>query len=102
MTDEPERTRWNNPFPDTKPEEVTGTREEIATRYVIVRHIGGIPVRGYLIGSNDHAPIVAGVRDLVTAAYAVLDSLADRFEDSSEADALAALRAILEPPHAHP
>lgn len=87
-------TRWNNPYPETRPEEIQGTREEIAARRVVVRHIDGIPQRGYLIGDNDQAPIVRGVRDLVTAAYELLDELAP---DSNMYPAAFKLRAILEP-----
>ena len=62
----------------------------------MVRNVTGIPRRAFLMGESDHAPILRGVADLTTACYKVLDTLADRFEDSSESDALDELRAILE------
>ena len=68
----------DNPYPFPTAEEVEaapGTREEKSARFVITRHIKGVPQRGYLLGDCDHAPIYRGVRDLTTAIWALIDKL---------------------------
>lgn len=76
MTEEA-KTRWNNPAPTTAAAEIEsspGDRAAKAARFIVVRHIPGGPRRTYLIGDNDHAPILAGVRDLTAACFKVLDA----------------------------
>lgn len=68
----------HNPFPyptAAEVEQAPGSREEKAARNVVVRHIPGLARRDYLLGNNDHAPILAGIRDLTGACYALLDAL---------------------------
>jgi hypothetical protein len=89
----------NNPYPFPTAEEVEaapGDREIKAARNIASRRFDGIPKRGYVMGDCDHAVIVQGIHDLTTACYKVLDALDGRFEDSSEADALNEMRALLE------
>ncbi len=73
-----------------------------AARNIMVRNIPGIPRRAYLIGSNDHAPIVQGLVVFTGAVIALLDLL-DREPDApnprftqEEQNALGAVRLILE------
>lgn len=66
-----------NPYPNATPAEVEaapGGREIKAARNIAVRKFGGIPVRAFLLGENDHSPMLKGVVDLTTACYALLDS----------------------------
>jgi hypothetical protein len=72
------------PYPTAKDvEEAPGTREEKAARNIIVRHIPGVARRDYLLGNNDSAPILQGVRDLTSAVYQLLDQI-DQPEVSAE------------------
>lgn len=67
-----------NQYPFPTAEDVAnapGSREEKAARNIIVRHISGIPRRGYLLGECDHAPIYKGVTDLTTLCYALVDAI---------------------------
>lgn len=80
----------DNPFPFPTAAEIEaspGTREEKSARFVISRHIQGIPSRGYLLGDCDNAPIYRGVKDLTTAAWAVLDAW--KAGNSGELDTMA-------------
>lgn len=56
-------------------EAAPGTREQKAARNVAARRFGGIPTRGYLLGHNDHSPMMRGIADLTTACYKVLDAI---------------------------
>lgn len=65
-------------YPHVTPEEWAKIREEhdpadTAARSIACRHITGIPARGFLIGDNDHSPVMRGVREFTAA---VLDLLA--------------------------
>lgn len=85
-----------NPSPVTTAEEVRaapGSREEKAARNIAVRRFGGIPRRAFLLGNNDHSPVVKGIVDLAGACYAVLDAFA---EESNAHPTLLALRDMLE------
>lgn len=93
----PQERQSQYPFPTaTEALSAPGDREDRAARNVVSRLIDGIPKRAYIIGEADHAPVVRGVKELVTACYKVLDTLDGRFEDSSESDALDEMRTILE------
>jgi len=92
----PQERENQYPYPTaTDAANAPGDREIKAARYVVARNIQGLFRRAYIMGESDSAPIVQGVHDLTKACYKVLDVFADRFEDSSEADALAELEAIL-------
>jgi hypothetical protein len=95
----PDYDKSKDPYPyptATDALSAPGDRETKAARNVVSRHIHGIPKRGYVVGSADEAPILRGVKDLTTATYKLLDMIRDRFEDSSESDAIAEIEAILE------
>jgi hypothetical protein len=89
----------HNPFPfpiASEVEAAPGTREEKAARNVIVRHIQGIPRRAYLLGESDHAPVLAGIRDLTAAAYAVLDAIPQDQLNGTLGETATHLRNVLE------
>lgn len=52
-----------------------GGREIKAARNIVSRRIDGIPKRGYIMGDCDSAPVIQGVADMTTAAYALLDAM---------------------------
>lgn len=92
----PDHDRRANPYPFPTAAEALaapGTREEKAARNVISRHVHGIPKRAFILGEADHAPVMHGIRDLVTAVYALLDDLA---EDSNSHPAAFPIIEILE------
>lgn len=67
-----------NPFPYLTAEEFEaseGTREQKAARCIAARKFGGIPTRAFLLGDNDHSPMMKGILDFVTEVYVLLDSL---------------------------
>lgn len=67
-----------NPFPHATMEEIDavgGSREQRAARFISARRFGGIPTRGYLLGTCDHSPMMKGIVDLTTACFALLDAL---------------------------
>lgn len=61
----------------------------------MVRNITGIPRRAFLMGDNDAAPILQGVRDLTGACYDVLAAAEQHKMNSSLTESLGVLRAIL-------
>lgn len=68
----------HNPFPfpiASEVEAAPGTREIKAARNIMVRHIPGVPRRDFLLGQNDHAPILQSVHELTSAAYTLLDAV---------------------------
>lgn len=91
----------DNPFPHPTLDEILaapGSREEKSARYVATRHfVGGIPSRAFLLGENDHSSMMQGIRDLVTATFALLDAL-EREDEEAYPVALQNLKAILEQP----
>lgn len=69
------------PFPTaTEALEAPGDRVAKGARFVAARHIRGLARRAFIVGENDHAPVLKGVRDLVEKVYALVDSL-DATED---------------------
>lgn len=85
-----------NPYSTATAAEVEaapGSREEKAARNIAVRRFGGIPRRAFLLGNNDHSPVVKGIVDLTTLCYEVLDEFA---EESNAHPKLLALRDMLE------
>lgn len=67
-----------NPYPYPVASEVEaapGTREQKAARNIMVRHIEGIPKRGFLLGQSDNSPIMRGVHDLTTVVYEMTDAI---------------------------
>lgn len=67
-----------NPYPITtaaEAEAAPGSREQKAARNVAVRQFGGIPRRAFLLGDNDHSPVLRGIVDLATAAYKLADAI---------------------------
>lgn len=65
-----------NPYPYVTPEEFAesdGTREEKGARCIAASQFGGIPTRAFLLGDNDHAPVMKGVRAFVTEVYRLVD-----------------------------
>lgn len=85
--------------PDITKEQIyaTGTRAQVAARFVVASEFGGIPVRMYLSGDCDHAPIVRGVAAFAEEVYALIDSLPADVVNGTTAEAVAALRARMEP-----
>lgn len=85
-----------NPYPHLTAAEfhaAPGTREQKAARCIAARKFGGIPTRGFLVGSNDHSPVMQGIVDLTTLCYQILD---DFGEDSNAHPKLLELRDMLE------
>jgi hypothetical protein len=75
----------------------TGTRAQVAARFIVASEFGGIPVQMYLSGDCDHAPIVRGVASFTEEVYALLD-LIDWNNVTPEArEAAVALKARMEP-----
>lgn len=68
----------SNPYPHATTEEVAavgGSRELKAARNIAVRRFGGIPVRAFLLGENDHSPILNGISDLTDSVYQLTDAI---------------------------
>ena len=85
-----------NPFPYLTAEEFTaseGTREQKAARCIAARRFGGIPTRAFLLGNNDHSPMMKGVLDLTTLCYQILDEFG---EESNAHPKLLELRDMME------
>lgn len=85
-----------NPFPYLTAEEFAateGTREQKAARCIAARRFGGIPTRAFLLGDNDHSPMMKGVLDLTTLCYQILDEFG---EESNAHPKLLELRDMLE------
>lgn len=75
------------PFRDAVASEVEaapGTREQKSARYVAARRFGGIPVKAFLLGDNDHSPMMQGIVDLTTVCWAVIDAVHAEQNMSSE------------------
>lgn len=85
-----------NPYPYPTAEEfhaAPGTREQKAARCIAARKFGGIPSRAFLLGENDHSPLMLGLLDLTTLCYRLLDEHA---EDPDASDTFVELRDMLE------
>jgi hypothetical protein len=68
----------SNPYPNATPEEVAetpGGRGIKAARNIAVRRFGGIPVRAFLLGQNDHSPMLKGIEEFAEEVWVLLDSL---------------------------
>lgn len=68
----------NNPYPYPTAEEVEAAPGDPATkaaRNIMVRHITGVPRRSFLMGDNDHAPVLQGVADLTRVCLAVIEAI---------------------------
>lgn len=68
------------PFRDATASEVEaapGSREQKAARYVAARRFGGIPVKAFLLGENDHSPMMKGIVDLTTEVYKLADMIGE-------------------------
>lgn len=50
-------------------------REVVAARALIARNITGVPKRPYLVGDNDHAPILRGLVEFTTEVYKLVDAI---------------------------
>jgi hypothetical protein len=85
------------PFPiASEVEAAPGTREIKAARNIMVRNVRGVPSRDFLLGNNDHAPILRAVSELTGAAYELIDAV-DWNAVSEEAQSAAfKLRQIME------
>lgn len=69
-----------NPYPHLTAAEfhaAPGTREQKAARCIAARKFGGIPTRGFLVGSNDHSPVMQGLTEFTEAVYRLLDHVED-------------------------
>ena len=68
----------SNPYPNATPAEVEaapGGRGMKAARNIAVRKFGGIPVRAFLLGTNDHSPMLRGIEEFAEEVWVLLDSL---------------------------
>jgi len=66
-----------NPFPHLTAEEFEaseGTREQKGARCIAARRFGGIPTRAFLLGDNDHSPVMKGLHEFSAAVYGLLDA----------------------------
>ena len=85
----------------TDADEAPGDKAQKAARYVVTRNIKGIPQRAFILGHNDHAPIVKGVHDLTKRVWALLDHLdpepdAPSILDRQTLDLIEEVRVVLE------
>lgn len=67
------------PFRDATASEVEaaeGSREQKAARFIAARRFGGIPTKAFLLGNNDHSPMMKGIVDLTTEVYKLADMIA--------------------------
>jgi hypothetical protein len=74
-----------NPFPYPTAAEFEaseGTREQKAARCIAARRFGGIPTRAFLLGGNDHSPVMKGILDFTTAVYDMLDAIDGNSDDA--------------------
>lgn len=65
-----------NPYPYLTAAEFEaseGTREEKGARCIAARRFGGIPTRAFLLGDNDHSPVMKGLREFVGEVYKLVD-----------------------------
>lgn len=88
-----------NPYPTTTAEEfiaAPGTREEKAARCIAARKFEGIPTRAFLLGDNDHSPVMQGIRDLTGAVYELLDSLEGEYAGGDVATCASRVRSTME------
>lgn len=72
-----------NPFPHLTAAEFeasVGTREQKGARCIAARRFGGIPTRAFLLGDNDHSPMMKGVLEFVSATYRLVDLIANAGE----------------------
>jgi hypothetical protein len=85
-----------NPYPYPTAEEfeaAPGSREQKAARCIAARRFDGIPTRAFLLGGNDHSPLMQGLVDFTTAVY----KLIDRIEDSgAKVEEVEAIREMME------
>lgn len=75
-----------NPFPYLTAAEFEaseGTREQKGARCIAARCFGGIPTRAFLLGDNDHSPMMKGVLEFTAAVYKLVD-LIDEAGDMPE------------------
>lgn len=78
-----------NPYPYPTAEEfemAPGTREQKAARCIAARKFGGIPTRAFLLGDNDHSPLMQGLTEFTAAVYKLLDRIEDSGGKVEEAD----------------
>lgn len=67
-----------NPYPYLTAAEFEaseGTREEKGARCIAARRFGGVPTRAFLLGDNDHSPMMKGVLEFVGAVYKLVDRI---------------------------
>lgn len=75
-----------------------GDRALKAARNIMVRNVTGVPRRPFLMGENDHAPILNGVKDLTEAVYEVLDAIPPDQMNGTLREKVEGLTAILDDP----
>ena len=79
-----------NPFPFPTAAEVEaagGSRAQKAARVVAVNKFDGIPRRAFLLGGNDHSPVMKSLVSFTEAVYELLD----RIEPCDHANAVRAM-----------
>lgn len=98
MTEQRDTSSLKASAPDITKEQIyaTGTRAQVAARFVVASEFGGIPVRMYLSGDCDHAPIVRGVAAFAEEVYALLDAIENN-DSAAQVEIEAKLRARMEP-----
>lgn len=67
-----------NPYPYPTAEEVDaapGTRAQKAARNIATRQFKGIPIRAFLLGQNDHSPVMQGLTEFTEAVYRLTDEI---------------------------
>lgn len=82
------------PFRDVTASEVEaapGSREQKAARCIAARKFGGIPTRAFLLGDNDHSPVMKGVVDLTTLCYQLVDAIEGHNDADENGDTTASL-----------
>jgi len=65
-----------NPFPYPVPEEIAnapGDAPTKAARHIATRDFQGIPQRAFLLGSNDHSPILRSLRSFTPEVYRLIE-----------------------------
>lgn len=67
-----------NPYPYPTAAEVAavpGDRAVKASRNIAVNQFGGIPRRAFLLGGNDHSPVMKGLIAFVGKVYDLVDTI---------------------------
>ena len=66
----------HNPYPRPSVNEIHGApgeRAEKAARFIATREFHGIPQRAFILGDNDHSPVMRSLRTFTPEVYRLLE-----------------------------